>query len=109
MEDLADLGLMLSRLLLMEQAAFFYRQFLDFLPPSDDGCGAPIIGIGRRDVADALVVAAVVVIVDEGLVLIFKIAGQVVIFQQDPVLQRLMPALDLALGLRVIRCTADVI
>ena len=31
------------------------------------------------------------------------------IFKQDPVLQRLMPALDLGLGLPVIRCAPNVI
>ena len=31
----------------------------------------------------------------------FKIAGQVVVFQQDAVLERLMPAFDLALCLRM--------
>ena len=33
----------------------------------------------------------------------FKIARQVVVFQQDAVLERLMPAFDLALGLRMKR------
>ena len=31
------------------------------------------------------------------------------VFEQDAVLEHLMPALDLALGLRVIRGTADVL
>jgi hypothetical protein len=39
----------------------------------------------------------------EGGDLSFEIAGQVVVLKQDAVLERLMPALDLALGLRVIR------
>ena len=47
--------------------------------------------------------------IDKGADLGFEIAGQVIILQQDPVLQRLMPALDLALALRVIRCASDVV
>jgi hypothetical protein len=37
------------------------------------------------------------------------LAGQVVVFQQDPVLQCLMPALDLALGPGVIRRFPDIL
>ena len=44
-------------------------------------------------------VAVVVVMIDEGADLVFEVARQIVVFQQYPVLQRLMPALDLALGL----------
>lgn len=47
-------------------------------------------------------VALVVVVVDEGANLRFEIAGQVVIFQQNAVLQGLVPALYLALGLRMV-------
>jgi hypothetical protein len=43
---------------------------------------------------------------DEGFDLGFKITKQEVVFQQDAVLQGLMPSLDLALGLRVVRRTA---
>jgi hypothetical protein len=41
----------------------------------------------------------------EGRDLTFEIAGQVIVLEQDAVLERLMPALDLALGLRVISST----
>ncbi len=43
-------------------------------------------------------VALVVVMIDKGLDLGFEIAGQEVVFQQDAVLQSLMPPLDLALS-----------
>jgi hypothetical protein len=39
---------------------------------------------------------------DEGRDLPFEIAGQAVVLEQDAVLKRLMPALDPALGLRMI-------
>ena len=40
-------------------------------------------------------ISVVMIVLDEAFDLSFEIAGQVVIFEQDPVLQRLMPALDL--------------
>jgi len=48
-------------------------------------------------------VALMVVVIDEGFDLSLQIAGQEVVFQQDPVLQSLMPPLDFALRLRMIR------
>ena len=52
-------------------------------------------------------VASVVVMLDEGFDLAFKIARKEVVLQQDAVLERLVPAFNLALGLRVERCAAD--
>ena len=45
----------------------------------------------------------------ENYLLPLEVTGQVVVFQQDAVLQGLVPPLNLALGLRVIRGAADVI
>lgn len=39
----------------------------------------------------------------------FEVSGQVVVFQQHAVFHRLMPALNLNLGLRMVRRTANVI
>jgi len=50
------------------------------------------------------VVAPVIVVLDEVADVGFEIAGQVIVFKQDAVLQGLMPALDLALGLRMMGC-----
>ena len=50
-------------------------------------------------VAQALVVAPVVVVLDERLDPGLEIAGQEVVLEQDAVLEGLVPALDLALGL----------
>ena len=47
-------------------------------------------------------VAVVIVVVDEAIDVRFEIAWEVVVIQQDAVLQRLMPALDLALGLGMV-------
>ena len=46
---------------------------------------------------------------DERIDLRLQVARQIIVFQQDAVLQRLMPAFDLALGLRVIRRAASVV
>jgi len=51
--------------------------------------------VGRREVFQALVVSAVIVMADELIDLRFKVSRQKVVFQQNPVLQGLMPALDL--------------
>ena len=50
-----------------------------------------------------------IVMIDEGLDLGFEITWQEVVFQQNAVLQGLMPTFDLALGLGMIRCTARVL
>ena len=55
-----------------------------------------------------IVVAGVIVVADEGRDLPFEFAWQVVVVEQDAVLERLMPALDLALCLRVVGRAADV-
>jgi hypothetical protein len=83
----------------MLQAAVLDFQFLDLLPFTVDGFVTPKTDAGRCDDVQALMVALVVVAIDEGPDLAFEIAGQVAVFQQNPVLHGLMPALDLALGL----------
>ena len=72
-----------------------------FITPEVNVCGC--------DVVNALVIPLMIVVVDEGFDLGFKITGQEVVFQQDAVLQGLMPSLDLALGLRVIWRAARVL
>ena len=79
----------------MVQAAVLGGQFFDLFSLFDDGGVASKAGVSWSYVADALVVALVVVVIDEGADLVFEIAGWIIIFKQDAVLQRLMPALDL--------------
>ena len=63
---------MLSRLALMVQAAVLYSQFLDLFPSFDD-CGVtPELGVGWCDVADALVVSMIVIMIRESADLHFK-------------------------------------
>lgn len=59
------------------------------------------VDVGRGEIADALMISAVVVMIDECGDLRF------VVLEQDAVLQCLVPAPDLALGLRVSGCTVN--
>ena len=59
----------------MLQAALLDCQFLDLLPFPDDGFVAPKIDVSGCDVVQALMVAFVVVVIDEGPDLTFEITG----------------------------------
>ena len=83
----------------MAQAAVLNGQFLNLFPGLEDGLTAAEVDIGGGQVAEALVVAAVVVVLDEGCDGGLELARQEVVLEQNAVLQRLVPALDLALGL----------
>ena len=93
----------------MKQAPGFDCLPFDPFSLFQDDLSSPEVDIGRGKVLQALVVTPMVVVLDKCINLLSEIAGQVVILQQNAVLQGLVPALDLALGLRVIRCAADVI
>ena len=54
------------------------------------------------DVVQALMITLMVIVLEEGFDWSSKVTWQKVVFQQDAVLQGLMPPLDLTLGLRVI-------
>jgi hypothetical protein len=83
---------------------------LDLQTLGEDCLGSPEVevDVSRREIIYALVIADVVIMVDEGAYLPFKVARQVIVFEQDSVLQGLMPALDLSLGLGMIRRPAYV-
>src|ERR1700731_2159060 len=89
---------MLCGLPTVQQAAI--GDCLSFDPFSFDqnGLAPSEVDVGWGQIADAFVIAQVIVVNDEGLDLGFEIARQVIVFEQDTVLERLMPALDLALG-----------
>src|SRR5262245_10555304 len=80
----------------------------DPLSIGQDSRAPPAVDVGGGEIVEAFVVSAVVVVVDEGGNLSFKIAGQEVIFQQDAVFEGLMPGLDFALGHRMIGRAAKV-
>ena len=92
----------------MFQAALLDCPFLDPFPFSENG-SASEVDICVCDVFQALVVTLIVVILDECADLAFEITGEVVVLQQNSVLHSLMPAFDLALGLRVGWRAADML
>lgn len=63
---------------------------------------APELDVSGCDLIDTIVIALVVVLIDKGSDLSFKITRQKVIFWQDAVLQCLIPTLNLALRLWMI-------
>ncbi len=86
----------------MLQAPGFDGLSFDLLPFHQDDPAASECDVGWCEVVEALVVALVIVVRDEGLDPGFEITRQVIVLEQDAVLQGLMPALDLALGLRMV-------
>src|SRR5271154_4606872 len=82
---------------------------LDPFAFEEDGLSAPEVDVSRGKIVEALVIAGMVVVRHEGGDLAFEIAGQVVVLKQDAILERLMPALDLPLGMWGIRGAADVL
>ncbi len=89
----------------MQESRF---ECLSFDPFSlfQNGFVAAEVDVRRCDIVQALVVAPVIVMVDEGFDLSFEVAGQEVVFQQYAVLERLVPTLDFAQRLRMIWRTA---
>jgi hypothetical protein len=92
---------------LMLQATIGDCLALDPFAFEEDGLNPSEVDIGRREIGQALVVSRLVVLGHEGGDLAFEIAGPVIVLKQDAVLERLMPALDLAVS-EVIRGAADV-
>ena len=91
----------------MLQASILDGVFFDpFAFFEDGGCSAEV-SVGWGDVFEAFMEALVVIVLDEGLDLGLKVAGVEVIFEQDPVFERLVPTLDFALGLGMTWGTTD--
>ena len=84
--------LILCRMGLMLQAASLVCHFFDFSSPFQNSFTATEIGISGGYVIETFMQAVVIVIVDESPDLEFKTAGQEIVFQRDPVFERLMPA-----------------
>ena len=83
----------------MKQAALFDGFAFDPFPFQHDDVAAAEVDVGGCEVAETLMVAAMVVMIDELRDLLLEITRQEVVLEQDAVLERLMPSLDLALGL----------
>ena len=93
----------------MQQASHFDGLSFDPFSLLQDALAVLEADIGRSEVLQALVRALLIIVVEKGIDLLPSTTGQIVVFQQDAVLQGLMPALDLAPGLRVIRGKANMV
>ncbi len=93
----------------MVQAALSDCVSFDPFAFDEDGLAAPEVDVGGREIVEALVVSAMVVVLDEGCDLGFEVFLEEVVFEQDAVLQRLMPAFDLALRLRMPRSAVNLV
>ena len=99
----------LSRFGVMVQAALSDGVSFDPFTFEQDGLAAPEVDVGRGEIVEALVVSAMIVMFDEGRDLGFEVFLKEVVFEQDAVLERLVPAFDLALRLRMARRAMDLI
>ena len=86
----------------MKQAARFDGLSFDPFSLFQNGFAPPEVDVSGREVLQAFVVAAVIVVVDKGVNLLPEITGQMVVFSKDAVLQGLVPSLDFRLSSWVI-------
>ena len=86
----------------MKQASRFDGLPFDAFSFLQDGLTAPEVDVGWRKILQALVIATMVVVIDEGINLLPEIARQIVVLEQNAVLEGLVPSLDFALSLRVV-------
>lgn len=80
------------------QASRFERLSFDPFTLFQDDFVTPEVHVGGCDVVDDLVIALMIVVMDEGFDLVFKVTWQEVVLERDAVLEGLMPTFDLALG-----------
>ncbi len=93
----------------MLQASILDGETFDPLSFTQDFRRASEVDVGRREIAQALVIAAMIVMLDEGGDPGFKVVRKIVVLEQDAVLERLTPALDLALALWMARRAAHML
>lgn len=99
----------LSRFGVVVQAALFDRVSFDPFAFEQDGLAASEVDVGRSEIIEALVRSAMIVVLDECRDLGFEVLLEEVVFKQDAVLQRLVPAFDLTLRLRMTGSTVDLV
>ena len=93
---------MLCCLALIDQATVLDGLYFDLLSFCQDCRAAPKVDVGGCQIAEAFVISAMVVMLDEGIDGRLKFTLQIIVFEQDAVLEGLVPALDLALRLGVV-------
>jgi hypothetical protein len=100
--------LILGSDLLVKQVSLSDGLSFDACAFEQDGLTSAEIDVSRRQIIQALMVAPVIVLIDERCDLRLQITGWVIVLQQDAVCEGLVPALDLALGLGMIGRLTDV-
>ena len=85
----------------MLQASILDCGAFDLFSVHEDFLAASAIDVGRREIVQALVIAAMIVMIDEGGDLRFQVSGQIIVFEQDAVLECLMPAVDFGFNMRL--------
>ena len=93
----------------MDQAAVLDGLYFDLLPFCQDCRAAPKVDVGGCQIAEAFVISAMVVMLDEGVDGRLKFTLQIIVFEQDAVLEDLVTALGLALRLGVVGSPAHMI
>lgn len=99
---------MLSGLLAILQAPQVDSVFLDPFSLLQDLVATSEVDVSGCQVLQALVISSMIVVADEPANLALEITGEEVVFQQDAVLQGLVPSFDLALCLGMVWCPANV-
>jgi hypothetical protein len=92
----------------MLQASILDCRSFDPIAIDQDFLTASKVDVGWCQIAQALMIAPVIVMLDEPFDVGFEISGQIIVFQQNAILECLMPALDFALRLRMTRGAARV-
>ena len=87
---------MLGGVLAVLQASKFDGLSLDPFSSLDDGCGSAEVSNGGRYIFQALVIAPMIIVLNERLDLLLQVTGQEVILQKDAVFERLVSAPDRA-------------
>lgn len=87
---------------MLSASVFDSAPFEDASAPTEVDPGLRRGKLRRCQIVQAFVIAAVIVVIDEGCHGAFEVTGQVVVFEQDAALQREVPALDLYLRHRMI-------
>ena len=70
----------------MLQATILDSDSFDPFSLQQNGLSSAEVDVSRREIVQALVIAAMIVVIDEGVDPGFQVAGQIVVFQQDAVL-----------------------
>ena len=68
-------------------ASLFDGALFDLLSPLDDALASSEVDVGRGEIVERLVIAVMIVVVDEALDGVLEMARQIVVFEQDAALQ----------------------